>query len=87
MNRLITLASIEDIPVQYRNSAINLLIEYHNLKRPSIDFILSEVKRLRHRYPQVMVAPLFYKVEDNLLYSIQESNARGGQQSDRDTLS
>ena len=38
-----------------------------------IDFALSEVKRLRDRYPKVLVAPLLYNVEDNLLYGIRES--------------
>lgn len=37
-----------------------------------IDFALSEVRRLRDRYPKVLVAPLLYKVEDNLLYCIRE---------------
>ncbi len=37
-----------------------------------IDFILSEVKRLRLKYPQIIIAPLLYKVEDNLLYFIKE---------------
>ncbi len=37
------------------------------------DFILSETKRLRLRYPMIMIAPLFYKVEDNKLYFIEES--------------
>jgi carbonic anhydrase len=36
------------------------------------DFILSEVHRLRLRYPRITVAPLFYKVEDNRLYLIEE---------------
>lgn len=38
-----------------------------------IDFVLSEAKRLRTRYPKVQVAPLLYKVEDNLLYQINEN--------------
>jgi carbonic anhydrase len=38
-----------------------------------VDFILSEAKRLRLRYPKIQVAPLFYKVEDNLLYQIREN--------------
>jgi carbonic anhydrase len=38
-----------------------------------IDFVLSEAQRLRKRYPKVQVAPLLYKVEDNLLYQIKES--------------
>lgn len=38
-----------------------------------MDFVLSEVKRLRVQYPRIQVAPLFYRVEDNLLYFIQEN--------------
>ena len=38
-----------------------------------IDFILSEVKRLRLRYPKIVVAPLLYRVEDNRLYLIEEN--------------
>lgn len=37
-----------------------------------IDFVLSETKRLRQRYPKVQIAPMYYKVEDNLLYLIKE---------------
>lgn len=37
-----------------------------------IDFVTSEAKRLRLRYPKVTVAPMMYKVEDNLLYLINE---------------
>ena len=36
-----------------------------------IDFVLSEVKRLRLRYPKILVAPLLYRVEDNRLYCIR----------------
>jgi len=36
------------------------------------DFIMSETKRLRLRFPGIQVAPLMYRVEDNLLYFIQE---------------
>lgn len=36
------------------------------------DFILSETKRLRLRYPHIMIAPMLYLVEDNKLYLIQE---------------
>jgi carbonic anhydrase len=38
-----------------------------------VDFILSEVKRLRRRYPKIIVAPLMYQVEDNHLYLISET--------------
>ena len=37
-----------------------------------IDFVLSETQRLRLRYPKIQVAPLLYKVEDNLLYQVKE---------------
>jgi carbonic anhydrase len=39
-----------------------------------INFILSETKRLRLRYPMIMVAPLFYQVEDSRLYFIKETS-------------
>lgn len=37
-----------------------------------IDFILSETSRLRLKYPKVKIAPMYYRVEDNLLYFIRE---------------
>lgn len=37
-----------------------------------IDFVTSEAKRLRLRYPKITVAPMFYKVENNQLYLIRE---------------
>jgi carbonic anhydrase len=37
-----------------------------------IDFILSETKRLRLRYPKIKIAPMLYLVEDNKLYIIKE---------------
>jgi len=36
------------------------------------DFILSETKRLRYRYPNIKIAPMLYLVEDNKLYLIKE---------------
>ncbi len=38
-----------------------------------IDFIMSEAKRLRLRYPKIKIAPLLYRIEDNRLYLIKES--------------
>jgi carbonic anhydrase len=35
-------------------------------------FIKSEAKRLQMRYPKIMIAPMFYLVEDNKLYLINE---------------
>ncbi len=37
-----------------------------------IDFVLSEAKRLRLRYPKIQIAPMLYRVEDNRLYLIRE---------------
>ena len=37
-----------------------------------VDFVLSEAKRVRARYPKIIVAPMIYKVEDNLLYLVKE---------------
>lgn len=39
-----------------------------------IDFVLSEAERLRQRYPKILVAPLFYDVNDNCLYLIRENS-------------
>jgi len=36
------------------------------------DFILSETKRLRLLYPNIVVAPMFYLVENNKLYFVKE---------------
>jgi carbonic anhydrase len=38
-----------------------------------IDFIISEVNRLRLRYPKIQIAPLFYSVDDTKLYLIDEN--------------
>lgn len=37
------------------------------------EFILSETKRLRARYPKIQIAPMMYRVEDNKLYLIKEN--------------
>lgn len=37
-----------------------------------IDFVLSEAARLRLRYPNILVAPLFYNIDDNKLYLVTE---------------
>ena len=37
------------------------------------DFTLSETRRLRLRYPKITIAPLYYRVEDNRLYFINEN--------------
>jgi carbonic anhydrase len=35
-----------------------------------VDFLLSKAERLRTKYPKILVATLFYNVDDNLLYLI-----------------
>ncbi|MBI3316752.1 MAG: carbonic anhydrase [Candidatus Omnitrophica bacterium] len=37
-----------------------------------IDFVLSEVRRLRAEYPKITIAPLLYKIEDNNLCFIND---------------
>jgi carbonic anhydrase len=37
-----------------------------------LDFIVNEAKRLRLIYPKVTIVPMYYLVEDNLLYLINE---------------
>lgn len=37
------------------------------------EFILNETKRLRLLYPKIKIAPLYYLVEDNKLYFIEEN--------------
>ena len=36
-----------------------------------LDFVLAEARRLRQRYPLVLVAPLMYQLEDNRLYLLE----------------
>ena len=37
-----------------------------------VDFVRSEAKRLRLRYPKIAVAPLLFRVEDNRIYALRE---------------
>lgn len=37
-----------------------------------IDFVISEAVRLKARYPKILVAPLFFNIEDNELYLIKK---------------
>src|SRR4051812_31551771 len=38
--------------------------------RDEVEFVLREADRLRGIYPRVLVAPLLYRVEDDLLYQL-----------------
>jgi carbonic anhydrase len=38
--------------------------------RDEVEFVLQEASRLRAIYPNVMIAPLLYQVEDDLLYQL-----------------
>ncbi len=40
--------------------------------RNEIDFVISEAKRLRLKYPKITVVPLFYRVENSQLYLLNE---------------
>lgn len=42
-----------------------------------VDFVLSEVQRLRLRYPAILVAPMLYRMEDNRLYLVREEQVQG----------
>lgn len=44
------------------------IFEIHN----AVDFVVSEAKRLRLRYPKVKIAPMFYNVDDSRLSLIKE---------------
>jgi carbonic anhydrase len=37
-----------------------------------IDFVAREAKRLRIKYPKIMIAPMLFKLDDNRLYLIRE---------------
>src|SRR6476469_9930731 len=39
--------------------------------RDEVDFVLREADRLRAIYPRIFVAPLLYRVEDDLLYQLR----------------
>lgn len=39
-----------------------------------IDFVSSEARRLRLRYPKITIAPMLYNVDNNRLYLIKEEN-------------
>ena len=41
--------------------------------RDEVDFVLREAERLRAIYPRITVAPLLYRVEDDLLYQLSDS--------------
>ncbi len=56
----------KDAEEHFRNSSH--LFEIGN----ETDFVLSEVKRLRLRYPKVTVAPMFYKLQDSQLFLLRE---------------
>ena len=50
----------------YRNFV--LMYEIGN----ELDFLLGEVSRFRLRYPKIVIVPLMYRLEDNLLYLVRE---------------
>lgn len=45
----------------------------HEIGEP-VEFALAEAERMRARYPDILVAPLLYRVEDRRLYQIREAD-------------
>jgi len=43
--------------------------------RDEVDFVLHEANRLRAIYPRIMIVPLLYRVEDDLLYQLRPDPA------------
>jgi carbonic anhydrase len=41
-----------------------------------LDFLCRETRRLRFRYPKIVIAPMMYLVEDNRLYLIDETKSK-----------
>mgnify|MGYP001615625394 CR=1 FL=1 len=41
-------------------------------KKDAVDSVITEVELIRSQYPGTVVAPLFYSLEDDLLYLIEE---------------
>ena len=37
-----------------------------------IDFVISEAKRLRLRYPKIIVAPMLYNVDNSKIYLLND---------------
>lgn len=37
-----------------------------------VDFVLSEARRLRHKYPKILVAPMLYRMEDHQIYLLND---------------
>jgi carbonic anhydrase len=46
--------------------------------RDEVDFVLREAARLRAIYPKVLVAPLLYRVDDDLLYQLKADGWMAG---------
>ena len=43
--------------------------------RDEVEFVLREAERLRAIYPRIVVAPLLYRVEDDLLYQLRSGES------------
>lgn len=68
INGLVEIAGWEKEKAEDHFRHFSPMFEISNEK----DFVLSETMRLRHSYPKIKIAPLFYLVEDNQLYFIEE---------------
>ena len=45
-------------------------------KKDAVGSVIAEVKLIRSQYPGIVVAPLFYSIDDDLLYLIEEEGCR-----------
>ena len=68
INGLVTNAGWEEDTAKTHFESLSPFFEIGNEK----EFIVSEAKRLRNRYPNVIVAPLFYTIETGKLSLINE---------------
>jgi len=46
--------------------------------RDEVEFVLREAERLRGIYPRIRIAPLLYRVEDDLLYQLRPDDGPAG---------
>lgn len=65
---LVENAGWEEIQAEEHFTSFAPMFEIEN----EIEFLLSEAKRIRTKYPKILVAPLFYNVDENILYLIKE---------------
>jgi carbonic anhydrase len=71
IEKLVEHAGVSEVQAEEQFMSFAPMFEIGN----EIDFVVSEAKRLRLKYPKILIAPMHYKVEDNLLYLIEEDDS------------